>query len=114
MLAAFLAAATGVVLQTLLLISVIPPRMWNRHAMPMGLVLQVELLAIALSYRMRRIQAEFLEREKSEKLLLTMLPAPIAQRLKNRRVTDRRPPRRGHGAVRRHRWLYAAFVFAAA
>ncbi|HNN91788.1 MAG TPA: adenylate/guanylate cyclase domain-containing protein [Pseudomonadota bacterium] len=81
-LAAFLAAATGVVLQTLLLISVIPPRVWNRHAMPLGLVLQVELLAVALSYRMRRIQAEFLEREKSEKLLLTMLPAPIAQRLK--------------------------------
>jgi class 3 adenylate cyclase len=81
-LAAFVAAASGVVLQTLLLASVLSPAMWNRHAMPIGLVVQVELLAVALAYRMRNIQRTLLEREKSERLLLAMLPSPIAQRLK--------------------------------
>lgn len=81
-LAAFVAAATGVVLQTLLLGSLVPPRVWNRHALPIGLLLQVMLLAIALAQRMRHIQTTLLEREKSERLLLAMLPAPIAKRLK--------------------------------
>ncbi len=81
-LAGFVLAALGVVLQTLLLTSTLSPKIWNRHAMPVGLVLQVTLLAVALAYRMRSVQRTLVEREKSEKLLLAMLPAPIAQRLK--------------------------------
>ena len=50
------------------------------------------------------------EKATSERLLLNVLPAPIAERLLKRREPDRRQLRRGVGAVRRHRRLHDAVV----
>ena len=48
------------------------------------------------------------ERARSERLLLNVLPSPIADRLKRHEGADRRPVCRGDGPVRRYRRLHAA------
>ena len=82
LLASFVSAALGVVVHLLLLAALLPYTFLTRHAISIGVVLQVVLLAVAMAQRVRSIYVSLLEREKSEKLLLTMLPAAIAQRLK--------------------------------
>ena len=47
-----------------------------------------------------------LEQERSERLLLNILPGPVAERLKTERRHDRRRLRRRHRDVRRHRQLH--------
>jgi class 3 adenylate cyclase len=74
--------AIGTLVQILLLFSVVPRNFLALHAMELGIVLQVALLSLGLADRMRQIRMELAEREKSERLLHTMLPAPIAVRLK--------------------------------
>lgn len=74
--------ALGTLVQILLLFSVVPRGFLSLHAMQIGIALQVAVLAIGLADRMRQIRTALAEREKSERLLHAMLPAPIAERLK--------------------------------
>ena len=81
-----------------------------RRAIVYVLVMVAIALAAALiiSQLRRAARALAAEQEKSERLLLNVLPAPIADRLKRGDERHRRPLRRGDGAVRRHRRLHAA------
>jgi class 3 adenylate cyclase len=81
-LASSLALMGGVVVQVLLNVGLIGSSVWSRYTLPFGILLQVVVMAVALADRLRLNRLALIEREKSERLLLTMLPAPIAQRLK--------------------------------
>lgn len=86
-------AAFGFVVQIMLLSGLLSASPFTLVALPLGLFFQISLLSIALADRMRQIRAELAERDKSERLLLTMLPAPIANRLKGGEspIADRHP-----------------------
>jgi len=81
-LAASFALMAGITVQVLLSVGLLGISLWSRYTMPVGILLQVVVMAVALADRLRLTRLALIEREKSERLLLTMLPAPIAQRLK--------------------------------
>ena len=69
-------------------------------------VLFAAVLLLGEAVRTRRALQQ--EEERSERLLLNVLTAPIATRLKQHEGPDRRWIPRGHGAVRRHGGLHPA------
>ena len=81
-LAASVAPIVGIVVQILLNVGLVSGSVWSRYSMPVGIMVQVVVMAVALADRLRLARLSLIEREKSERLLLTMLPAPIADRLK--------------------------------
>ncbi len=82
LLVASLLLILGIIAQFLVISQVLKSNLLTRHSMQLGVILQVALLSLGLADRLRLIRQELAEREKSERLLFTILPAPIANRLK--------------------------------
>ncbi len=72
----------GVIAQLLLMSQLLTLSLFTRHGLQAGVIAQVTLLSLGLADRLRMIRKEKSEREKSDRLLHAMLPAPIAMRLK--------------------------------